>query len=63
MSADREQNGPTQVHPPLQYTDLASHIGIGAQINGTGMMGKSFGEFCVLIRYLDVLKVILQFRK
>lgn len=45
MSADRDQNGPTQVHPPLQYTDLASHIGIVAQINGTGMMGKSFGKF------------------
>ena len=48
MSADREHNGPTQVHPPLQYTDLASHIGIGAQINGTGMMGKSFGKFVFL---------------
>lgn len=48
MSADRDQNGPTQVHPPLQYTDLASHIVIGAQINGTGMMGKSFGKFVFL---------------
>ena len=48
MSSDRDQNGPTQVLPPLQYTDLTSHIGIGAQINGTGMMGKSFGKFVYL---------------
>lgn len=43
MNADREKNGPTQVHPPPLYNDLTSHI----QLNGIGgvMLGKpSFGE-------------------
>jgi hypothetical protein len=43
MSTDREQNGPTQVHPQINYNELPSHIGLNG-INGIGMMGKSFGK-------------------
>lgn len=44
MSSDREQNGPTQVHPQINYSDLPTHIQMNG-INGIGMMGKSFGMF------------------
>lgn len=46
MSAEREQNGPTQVHQALNYNDLTSHNllnGING-LNGIGMMNKPFGE-------------------
>ena len=44
MSSDREQNGPTQVHPQINYNELPTHIQMNG-INGIGMMGKSFGMF------------------
>lgn len=45
MSSDREQNGPTQIHPALNYTEINTHIQMNG-INGmNGIMGKSFGEF------------------
>lgn len=43
MSSEREQNGPTQVHPQINYNDLPTHIQMNG-INGIGMMGKSFGK-------------------
>lgn len=42
MSSEREQNGPTQVHPQINYNDLSSHIQMNGSVNG--IMGKSFGE-------------------
>lgn len=46
MSSDREQNGPTQVHPALNYNDLTSHMQLNGLngINGIGMMSKPFAE-------------------
>lgn len=49
MSSDREQNGPTQVHPALNYNDMNTHIQLnglnGINVNGmNGIMGKSFGK-------------------
>lgn len=46
MSSDREQNGPTQVHPALNYNDLTSHMQLNGLngINGIGMMNKPFAE-------------------
>jgi hypothetical protein len=40
MNPDREKNGPTQVHPPITYNDITTHMnGIGP----IGLMGKPFG--------------------
>lgn len=46
MSAEREQNGPTQVHPALNYNELTSHIQLNGMngLNGIGMMNKPFGD-------------------
>lgn len=45
MSSDREQNGPTQVHPALNYNDL-THMQLNGLngINGIGIISKPFGE-------------------
>lgn len=58
MSLNRDDNGPTQVHPPLTFNDLTSHM---QQLNGIGIVNSknSYGEFS-LIRELsswDRLKV------
>jgi hypothetical protein len=46
MSAEREQNGPTQVHPALTYTDLSAHMQLNGMngLNGIGMSNKPFAE-------------------
>lgn len=46
MSSEREQNGPTQVHPALNYNDLAAHMQLNGLngLNGIGMISKPFGE-------------------
>ena len=48
MSSDREQSGPTQVHPALNYNEL-THLQINGfnglnAMNGLGMINKPFGE-------------------
>jgi hypothetical protein len=46
MSSDREQNGPTQVHPSLNFNDMNTHIQMNMNgINGMNGMSKSFGEY------------------
>lgn len=55
MSSDRDQNGPTQVHPALNFNDLTSHIQLSGLnglnglngmngLNGIGMIPKPFGD-------------------
>lgn len=52
MSTDRDQNGPTQVHPALNnvYSDLTSHMqlnglnGLSNGLNGLNSMSKPFAE-------------------
>ena len=49
MSLERENaNGPTQVHPALNYNDLTQHLhglnGINNGINGIIGNSKPFGE-------------------
>lgn len=46
MSAERDQNGPTQVHPALNYTDLSAHMQLNGLngLNGIGMNNKPFAE-------------------
>jgi hypothetical protein len=46
MASEREQNGPTQVHPALNYNDLTAHMQLNGMngLNGIGIMNKSFGE-------------------
>lgn len=52
MSTDRDQNGPTQVHPALNnvYNDLTSHMqlnglnGLSNGLNGLSSMSKPFAE-------------------
>lgn len=46
MSAEREQNGPTQVHPALNYTELTQHMQLNGLngLNGIGMNSKPFGD-------------------
>ena len=44
MSSDREQNGPTQVHPSLNYNDMNTHIQLNGVNGMNGIMGKSFGK-------------------
>ncbi|XP_070494487.1 protein argonaute-2 [Chironomus tepperi] len=41
MSSERDQNGPTQVHPQINYNELPSHIQMNG-MNGIGMMGKNY---------------------
>jgi hypothetical protein len=51
VMAEREINGPTQVHPALNYNDLTQHIhglnglnGISNGLNGIITNPKPFGE-------------------
>lgn len=46
MSSEREQNGPTQVHPALNYNELTAHMQLNGMngLNGIVTMNKSFGE-------------------
>jgi hypothetical protein len=46
MSTDRDQNGPTQVHPALNYTDLSAHMQLNGMngLNGIGLSSKPFPE-------------------
>jgi hypothetical protein len=47
MASERDiNNGPTQVHPTLNYNDLQQHIlnGIGNGHNGIISNPKPFGE-------------------
>lgn len=43
---DREQNGPTQVHPALNYNDLTAHMQLNGMngLNGIGLHAKPFAE-------------------
>lgn len=43
---DREQNGPTQVHPALNYNDLTAHLQLNGMngLNGIGLHSKPFAE-------------------
>jgi hypothetical protein len=45
MSSDREQNGPTQIHPSLNYNEMNTHIQLNGMNGMNGITGKSFGEF------------------
>lgn len=54
MSSDREQNGPTQIHPSLTFNDMNTHIQLNG-INGmNGIMGKSFGELRLITFKLKI---------
>lgn len=46
MSVEREQNGPTQVHPALNYNELTQHLQLNGLngLNGIGMINKPFGD-------------------
>lgn len=60
-STDREQNGPTQIHPSLNYNDMNTHIQLNG-INGmNGIMGKSFGEFRLITIKLKLIVKIINF--
>lgn len=75
MASEREQNGPTQVHPALNYNELTSHMQLNGLngLNGIGVMNKSYGErgkllwsHWVLLRwriYLRILKLTWALKK
>lgn len=52
MSLDREQNGPTQVHPLLNYNEMNTHIQLTNGMNG--IMGKSFGKLYLKTKFNSV---------
>lgn len=61
MSTKRDQNGPTQVHASLNYTDLFQINGLNG-LNGIGTMNKHFGESGkhVLLISIKTSRVVLR---